>query len=249
MPHQIVKHDRHGEGTGFGARFLGAMATQSGGRGARQLQQGALDDAIRLVRFDQAGVCFDLISRHTEASAIDFQAGMNASLVSQPSGARYAGVPVVVATPPRPHLEAATQDVTVETGWSSGCDRDGCWSSPTYGTVSQSTSAAVYTSRALVCFANDGSLGPDTQALELDTPHGRFRWEFDAPATGWAQPVIVMEEQYVGPTNTLLGAAAPAAPVATAEAPVVAAAPVADPEPTAEVRVRVRRSRSRSSRR
>lgn len=207
MPHSLVRPDRNGEGTGFGARFAAAAANTS----TRRLPPGALDDAIRLVRFDGAGVCFDLISRHTEPTSIDFRNGIDARLVAQPGGTPVAGSAMIVASAPRGHTEVAERDVQVQDGWTSGCDEDGCWSEATYTTETQNVAAAVYESRALFCFANDGSLTPATESIELSLPHGRFRWSFDAPSNGWAQPVITMEPVYVGPTNELLRMAAPVA--------------------------------------
>src|SRR5687767_12666380 len=82
MPHALVRPDRNAEGTGFGARLMSAAGNGS----ARRLPPGALDDAIRLVRFDETGVCFDLLSRHTQAEPIDFRNGIDARIVGQPGG-------------------------------------------------------------------------------------------------------------------------------------------------------------------
>lgn len=215
MPHALVRHDRNGEGTGFGAQLMAAANSS----GTRRLPPGALDDAVRLVRFDEAGVCFDLISRHTEPTAIDFRNGLNAQLFNYPSGTAVTTMPVVVGSPPRAHTEMAQTEVQVQDGWETGCDSDGCWRQATYGTETRDVAAAVYETRTLFCFPNDGTLTPATQALELALPHGRFRWQFDAPANGWAQPVITMEPIYIGPTNQLLQMApTPAGGTASLEA-------------------------------
>jgi hypothetical protein len=210
MPHALVKHDRNGEGTGFGARMLASTS----GTSTRRLPPGALDDAIRLVRFDEAGVCFDLLSRHTEPDPIDYRNGLAAQLYTHPGGAAVTSLPVAIGSAPRAHTEVAEQDFEVQDGWSSGCDENGCWSAPTYGVETRGVEAAVYETRTLFCFANDGSLTPATGAIELSVAHSRFRWQFDAPADGWAQPVITMEPVYVAPTDQLLRMALPPAAAA-----------------------------------
>lgn len=191
-----------------------------------RLRSGSMDDVVQLVRFDPSGVCFHLTLRHPSAGPITIPPNAGASLASLPQGQASSDARWTIRGPEgvASQASAPTETLTGRTR----CDMEGCGREVQYGT--RSFTRETFETAALLCFPNEERFGPETEAIELHVPHGHFRWELGAPASGWALQVIALSPAYVAATDELLAGTTPAV---AAQALLGGSAPVASAGPAA----------------
>lgn len=216
---RIVRHDRRAES-------VRSASPLNGQHEVGRLSAGSMDDVVQLVRFDPAGVCFHLTLRHPHAAPITIPPNAGASLAALPQGQASSDARWTIRGPEGVAAQASAPTETL-TG-RMRCDEYGCGREVQYGTRSFTREA--FETAALLCFPNEERFGPETEALELHVPHGHFRWELGAPASGWPQQVITLSPAYVAATDELLRGTTPAV---AAQALLGGSAPAASAGPPA----------------
>lgn len=206
------------------------------------LQHGALDDSVRLIRFDASAVCFHAIMRSlAEERNVPNLESVNAELVLAVDGHE---IPVsgILAAPVERSAVTGTEYVAQGTGqYETVCvETNANGYCMAYEEQEITTSVAVGVDHdidvqsSLLCFDNGGLVTPHTSSVELRLGRAHFGFDLDGAAsegTDWARDVIVAAgyEELLGARSTggeIPVAQTPAAPSLPADLAVIPVHPM-----------------------
>ena len=206
------------------------------------LTHGALDDTVRLVRFDAEQVCFHAIMRslETERATPDLGAP-NPDLTMQANGHELA-VAAVLAAPVEQTAVTGTEYVAQGTGrYETVCTETSANGSclryeeqEITESVAVAVDHAIRVQSSLLCFTNDGTITPHTSSVELRLGRAHFGFDLQEPGVegaSWARDPIIASgyEQFLGaapssggerPVQTSTASRAPSLPADLAQIPV-----------------------------
>jgi hypothetical protein len=166
------------------------------------LEHGALDDTVRLIRFDAEAICFHAITRSlAEERNVASLAGPSSELTMEANGHEMI-VTEVLAAPVERGAVTGTEYVAQGTGqYESVCvetTSNGYCLRYEQQEITQSVAVAVdhdvNVQSSLLCFTNDGTITPHTSSVELRLGRAHFGFELVDPApegAAWARDPIV----------------------------------------------------------